>query len=93
MTPNNIVNMAKLKGLNLIALTDHNSSANRPAFMRLAGYAGIPALPGMELCTCEEIHAVCLFDTLEKAVEFDAYVYFRLPDIKNRPDIFCPRAS
>ena len=88
MTVNNIVNMAALKGLNVIALTDHNSSKNCPALMKVAREAGIRAIPGMEINTSEEIHAVCLFPTLEKAMAFDDYVFSTLPPVKNRPEIY-----
>ncbi|HPU58982.1 MAG TPA: PHP domain-containing protein [Candidatus Avimonas sp.] len=88
MTPNNIVNMAKLKGLDIIALTDHNSSKNCPALLKAAERAGVLALPGMELCTAEECHVVCLFPNLDAALEFDKMVEKSLPDIKNNPDIF-----
>ena len=88
MTVNNIVNMAVLKGLELIALTDHNSAKNCPSFLEAAKRAGIRALPGMEINTSEEIHAVCLFSHLENAMAFDEYVYSTLPPIMNRPEIF-----
>lgn len=88
MTPNNIVNMARLAGLDFIALTDHNSCKNCPAFIQAAQRAGIKAAAGMELCTAEECHVVCLFPKLESAMEFDAYVESRLPKIKNDPDIY-----
>lgn len=88
MTVNNIANMAALKGLSVVALTDHNSCKNCPAFLDAARVAGIRALPGMELCTSEEIHLVCLFPHLENAMAFDDYVFRRLPAIPNRPDIF-----
>ncbi len=88
MTVNNIVNMALIKQLQLIALTDHNSCKNCPAFLKVAQQAGIAALPGMELTTEEEIHLVCLFPALENAMEFDRMVHARLMDIKNRPEIF-----
>jgi len=88
MTVNNIVNMAMLKELDVIALTDHNSSRNCPAFMEAARRAGVRAIPGMEINTSEEIHAVCLFPTLEQAMDFDAYVYSTLPPVKNKPEIF-----
>ena len=65
MTPANIVGMAMVNGLDLIALTDHNSCKNCPAFMKMAVAYGITALPGMELTTAEEIHVVCLFPCLE----------------------------
>ena len=70
MTPYNLVNMAKLMGYDIIALTDHNSCLNCPAAIKAGQEAGITVVPGMELCTSEEIHTVCLFPTLEKALEF-----------------------
>lgn len=88
MTPHNIVNMAKLIGLDMIALTDHNSCKNCPALLHVAQQAGLVAVPGMELCTAEEIHVVCLFPRLEAAMAFDARVETTLPSIQNRPDIF-----
>ncbi|WP_312643942.1 PHP domain-containing protein [Hydrogenoanaerobacterium sp.] len=88
MTPNNIVNMAVLKGLDTIALTDHNSCKNCPALWAAAQASGLKVLCGMEINTAEEIHAVCLFPTPEQAMAFDAYVYARLPDVPNDPAIF-----
>ena len=61
MTPNNIVNIAKLYDLDVIALTDHNSTLNCKAVMDLGKEIGLTVIPGMELCTSEEVHLVCLF--------------------------------
>lgn len=88
MTPYNLVNMAKVMGLDILALTDHNSSLNCPAAARAAEEAGIAFVPGMELTTSEEVHAVCLFPELYQAMEFDRFVYSRLIKVKNRPEIF-----
>lgn len=88
MTPNNIVGMAAISGLEIIAITDHNTCRNAPAVLKAAEEAGITAIPGMELCTSEEAHIVCLFETLEGAMEFDRYIYDNMPHIKNKPDIF-----
>ena len=84
MTPANIVGMAALKGLDVIALTDHNSSKNCPAAMYHGRQYGVTVIPGMELCTSEEVHVVCLFSSLEKAMDFDAYVYDHMLPVKNR---------
>ena len=46
------------------------------------------AIPGMEINTSEEIHAVCLFPTLEAAMAFDILVYGKLQYVQNRPEIF-----
>ena len=88
MLPSNIVGMAVVKELDVIALTDHNTSRNCPAFLELAEAYGILAIPGMELCTSEEVHVVCLFPTLEGAMDFDRYVHRRIPPIPNDPAIF-----
>lgn len=88
MTPGNIVGMAAIKGLDVIALTDHNSCKNCPAFMKLAEQFGVMAIPGMEINTSEEVHAVCLFQALEQAMAFDLYVYERLMKFPNKEEIF-----
>ena len=88
MTPNNIVGMSKILNLDVIALTDHNSSLNCKATMEVGKNNGLCVIPGMELTTCEEIHMVFLFDTLEKALAFNDYVAEHQLKIKNRPDIY-----
>ena len=87
-TPNNIAGMASLCGLNIVALTDHNSTDNCPAFFEAAKRYGIIPIAGMELTTSEDIHVVCLFETLDNAMAFGKKVKgLRIP-YKNRPDIF-----
>ncbi len=88
MTPQNIVNMAKIMGYDAIALTDHNTSRNCPAVMKVGEEVGITVIPGMELCTSEEVHIVCLFPELQNAIDFSDYVYSTLPPVKNRPSVF-----
>ncbi len=88
MTPNNIVGMSKLLGLNIIALTDHNSVLNCEAVMQLGEENDLLVIPGMELTTQEEIHVVCLFPTLEKALEWNDYVKEHQMQFKNRTDIY-----
>jgi PHP family Zn ribbon phosphoesterase len=88
MTPANIVGMAALKNLDVIAVTDHNTCRNCPAVLELAGRHDITAIAGMELCTAEEVHVLCLFACLKDALEFDTYVYSRLIKILNKEEIF-----
>lgn len=88
MTPNNIANMAKILGLDIIALTDHNTSLNCKAVMEVGKELGLLVIPGMELTTSEDIHAVCLFPTLEKAMGWSGYVDERRIKIKNRAEIY-----
>ncbi len=88
MTPNNIAGMAALKGLNILALTDHNSCKNCPAFFAACRAQGIVPVAGMELSTAEDIHLVCLFEQLDDAMAFDKEIEGHLLNIKNRPEIF-----
>ena len=87
-TPNNLAGMAKLCGLNVVALTDHNTTKNCPAFFEACGRYGIVPIPGMELTTSEDIHVICLFPSLESAMSFGEEVEKRRVPIKNRADIF-----
>ena len=88
MTPNNIAGMAAIKGLKIIALTDHNTARNAPSLIRAAEQYGLIVLPGMELTTQEEVHVVCLFSDEKDALAFDAYVYERLMKVRNKKEIF-----
>lgn len=88
MLPSNIVGMAMLKGLDVIAVTDHCTCGNCPAVKKLADAYGIVALFGMELTTEEEVHVLCLFDNLESAMAFDSYVRSQYLEIENVPEIF-----
>ena len=87
-TPNNLVGMGVLAGLQIMALTDHNTCRNCPAFFEAAKKQGIIPVAGMELTTAEDIHMVCLFPTLESALAFGEEVDTRRIRIPNRPDIF-----
>lgn len=88
MIPPLIINTAIEKGINLLAITDHNTSDNIAAVQKAAEGTGITVLPGMELQTREDIHSICLFDSLEQVYEFQSIVNNLLPDIKNDPDYF-----
>ncbi len=87
MSPSAIVEKAKLEGLNLIAITDHNSALNAPAFLEAcARTGGLNALFGMEVTTAEEIHCLCLFDNTDSALELSEFIYSILPEVKNKAD-------
>ena len=88
MTPATIAGMCKLSGLDVAALTDHNTCGNCPAFCEAAEAYGLLAIPGMELCTLEEVHVVCLLPDLERAMAFQAEVYRRMDGRANDPAIF-----
>lgn len=88
MTPNNIVNMSILKGLDFIAVTDHNSILNLPAVTECAKNTPLIIIPGMEIETAEEVHMLSLFPTMDDA--FNAYEIVRnnYLNVKNKIEIF-----
>lgn len=88
MTPNNIAGMGALAGLQIMALTDHNTCGNCPAFFEACKRYGIIPVAGMELTTAEDIHIVCLFEQLADAMKFDSYVHPHILPMENKPEIF-----
>ncbi len=88
MTPNNICGMAHLKGLQVISVTDHNSARNLRACQQAAGEYSLLFIPGMELCTREEVHLLAYFPTVEAAEEMGRVCRGLLPKMKNKPDFF-----
>ncbi|MBK5251618.1 MAG: PHP domain-containing protein [Peptostreptococcaceae bacterium] len=87
MTPNNIINMAMLKKLDAIALTDHNIAANCSACTALGRRNGIIVIPGMEVQTKEEVHVLCLFETIEKIEAFGKELNTHFEWLPNREEI------
>lgn len=88
MIPPLIVEAALDLGIHLIAITDHNATANIAAVIKAAENTPLHVLPGMELQTREEVHSLCLFDTLYQVEELQKYVSKSLPPIMNQPDHF-----
>jgi DNA polymerase III alpha subunit len=88
MIPPLIVQEALERGIHLIAITDHNSTGNISAVMEAAQGTDLTVLPGMELQTREEVHLLCLFETLEQAETWQKVVDSVLPKRSNNPDFF-----
>jgi PHP family Zn ribbon phosphoesterase len=88
MSPRNLISRAKEVGLDIIAITDHNSMANCEVYQNEAHKNGIVCFWGVEIQTSEEIHIVALFESAEKAKAFDIELYESLLPIKNNPDFF-----
>lgn len=88
MTPGSIAGIAKLNGLNIAALTDHNACDNCPAFFAVCECYGVVPVAGMELTTSEDVHLICLFRTLDHALAFAAEVKKSRILIQNRVEIF-----
>jgi hypothetical protein len=85
-SPSLIAATARERGLDLIALTDHNSALNTPAFAVGCEREGIAAVFGMEATCAEEAHCLCLFASVEAALEFGSLLYERLVTVHNVPE-------
>jgi 3',5'-nucleoside bisphosphate phosphatase len=88
MIPPLIVEYALDFGIDVIAITDHNSSANTAAVIKAAENTNLTVLPGMEIQTREEVHSICLFDTLTQIASLQEVVNGKLPRIFNQPEHF-----
>jgi PHP family Zn ribbon phosphoesterase len=80
--------MVKLKGLDVIAVTDHNTCINCEAVIAVGKKEGILVIPALELQTSEDIHVLCYFSSLEKAKEFEEKELSKMTFIKNNEEIF-----
>ncbi|HEX2993746.1 MAG TPA: PHP domain-containing protein [Anaerolineales bacterium] len=88
MIPPLIVQEALEQGIDLIAITDHNASANIEAVQLAAAGTELTVLPGIELQTREEVHSLCLFDTLDQINALQTWVDGRLPPLMNNIEYF-----
>ena len=86
MTPVNIVAYAKLNGLDMIAIADHNAIHNVEVGIKAGEFYGVTVVPAIEVQTSEEIHVLCLFERFSNLKAF--YETLELPKIKNQPEIF-----
>ena len=86
LSPQEIARLLAARGVNLAALTDHNTALNCPAFGEACARYGIIPLFGMEAQSQEECHVLCLFRDLQTALAFSEEIYARLPPIMNNPD-------
>ncbi len=87
MSPKKIIHKSLEVGLDVIALCDHNSAENAGATMREGNKQGVQVLPGLEICSREEVHVLALFEDLDPALEMQAYVYANLPG-ENNTEVF-----
>ena len=86
MAPSAIVPAVVAANLSGFALCDHNTARNCPAAATLAAAAGLLFLPGLEVCSTEEAHLLCLYDNLDAALSFSDWVFERLPPMMNIPE-------
>ena len=90
MSPRKIAATALARNIRMLAICDHNSAENAPAVIMAAKAGNTTVLPGMEVCSKEEIHVLGIFEELDAAFKLQSIVYDHLPG-KNDPDVFGPQ--
>jgi PHP family Zn ribbon phosphoesterase len=88
MSPVNIVNAAKEKNIDLIAITDHNSTLHCKLVKELAEEKGLAVLLGVEVTTREEVHSLAYFGDVVALEQFQGYIDSHLPLIPYMPEQF-----
>ena len=88
MSPVNIIESALKAKLDIIAITDHNSTKQVSVVKKVAEKQAIFVIGGAEVNTAEEVHCLALFETDEQLAEFQDYIDQHLPPVKNDPAKF-----
>jgi PHP family Zn ribbon phosphoesterase len=88
MTPRGIIGKAASLGINIIAVCDHNSAENVAVTQELGRAKGITVIPGMEICSSEEVHLLGLFGRLEEVLTMQEVVYTHLQSGENDEEAF-----
>ncbi|MCZ4693976.1 PHP domain-containing protein [Ancylomarina euxinus] len=88
MSPVNIVNRAKERGIDILGISDHNITLHAPLIKELAAKEDIVVLMGAEVTTKEEVHCLCFFETEDVLAIFQAYLDGHLPHISNDNERF-----
>jgi PHP family Zn ribbon phosphoesterase len=88
MSPENIVTEIAHKGLDIIGITDHNTTRHCELITRMAGEKGIFVMQGAEVTTKEEVHCLAFFENTDALKIFQEFLNVNLPDIPNNPAIF-----
>lgn len=88
MSPTVVVETALARGLDIIAITDHNTTLQCPEIQLLGAEAGLTVIAGAEVCTREEAHCLALFGTDTARAAFQHYLDEHLPPLPNDPERF-----
>jgi len=88
MSPKTIVKTAVEKKIDIIGITDHNSTRQCRVVADEAEKAGLTCYCGAEVTTKEEVHCLAFFENFEKLDLFQQYLEMNLPDIMNDTNLF-----
>ena len=88
MSPGNIIARAKEQGLDILGITDHNTTRQCEVMKRVGAREGVHILCGVEVNTKEEVHCLAYFEHDSNLKAFEKLIDDHLPDIQNDPEKF-----
>ena len=88
MTPRQIIAKAASRGLDIIGISDHNSTRQCAEIKKVGAREGIFVLCGAEVTTREEVHCLAFFETPEALSEFQKFLSENLMPVENDVDKF-----
>ena len=88
MSPTAIVDRALERGLDMIAISDHNTTRQVKVTQKVGKEKGLFVLGGVEVTSQEEAHCLCFFETDEQLDQMQAFLDEHLPKIPNDEDRF-----
>ncbi len=88
MSPLQIVDKAIEKGLDIIAITDHNHTGNCIVTKELGKRKGLWVVYGVEVTSREDVHCLSFFDSDEQLHLFQEYIDQEMSNIANDTSLF-----
>ncbi len=88
MTPKFISERLVELGIDLISITDHNTTGNVRVFSEVFSKKGIKVIPGIEVHTKEDVHILGYFPSLDSSEEYSKWLYKKIPDVEIEPEKF-----
>jgi PHP family Zn ribbon phosphoesterase len=88
MSPANIVSLAKMRGLDIIGITDHNSTKQCELVWKLGQRNNLAVIPGCEMTSREEVHCLGLFEDFDALRIFQKFLDDHLMIIPNNTALF-----
>ncbi len=88
MSPANIVEAAVQKKIDILGITDHNSTKHALLIQKMAAEKGIFTLCGAEVTTREEVHCLAFFENVDTLAQFQQYLDEHIAKVKNNPKYF-----
>ncbi len=88
MSPRAIVSKALSENLQIIGISDHNTTLQSVLVHKIAAQYGLYVLCGAEVTSREEVHCLCFFENNKSLSDFQEYLNMHLPFFQNNPDYF-----